>query len=163
MPGGRFHCPPKFGYFVSSQARAPVVPAVSNAARATTPIQYRFSISFLRHSDRSAILSRPAILLLLLRLLEVAQIGRRLVLPGGHEITVRAQEVVLLTDDHVIVVFGAVVLVPDAVGNVPIAFGHGPGARQRVVDGRDLVVQDARIGLVEIDALLDDGLVVLVQ
>ena len=47
---------------------------------------------------------------LLLRPLEISQIGRRLVLAGGHEVTVRAEEVAVLADEHIIVVLGAYVL-----------------------------------------------------
>src|SRR6516165_3637619 len=38
-----------------------------------------------------------------------------------------------------------------------------PGPRQRMIDDRDLVVERVGIGLVEIDALLDDGLTVAVE
>src|SRR5258708_31438485 len=38
--------------------------------------------------------------------------------------------------------------------------GHGPRTGQGVIDRRNLVVQDVRVILVQIDALLEDGLVV---
>src|SRR4029434_373055 len=41
--------------------------------------------------------------------------------------------------------------------------GHGPWPGQRMVVDRDLVVQDVLVGLVEIDALLEDRLVVVMQ
>src|SRR5436305_2067839 len=46
-------------------------------------------------------------------LLEIAGIGRRLVLARGHQVAVRAEEIVVLADDHVVVVLAAIVLVPD--------------------------------------------------
>ena len=44
--------------------------------------------------------------------LEIAQVRRRLVLLGRHQIAVAADEIVLLADHDVVVVLGAVVLVP---------------------------------------------------
>src|SRR5215471_18797400 len=41
--------------------------------------------------------------------------------------------------------------------------GHGPRARQRVVDGRDFVVQNVRIGFIEVNSLFDDALIILVK
>jgi len=65
----------------------------------------------------------------------------------------------------VVVVLGAVGLGPQwlRAGIAVIAARHRPWPRQRMVDGGDLVVQDVGIALVEIDALLDDGLVVVMQ
>ena len=45
----------------------------------------------------------------------------------------------------------------------PIGFLHRPGLGERVVNDGDLIVQEIRVGLVEIDAFADDGLVVAVQ
>src|SRR5262249_10959336 len=64
------------------------------------------------------------------------------------------------------VAFGADVLVPpDLLPRLgaPIILGDGPGTRQRMVDGGDLVVEKVRIGLVQVDALPDDALVVAVE
>src|SRR5262247_1645565 len=47
------------------------------------------------------------------RLVEIAQIGRRLVLPGRHEVAVCAQKVVLAADDDMQIAFGAHGLAPD--------------------------------------------------
>src|SRR5262245_66626097 len=41
--------------------------------------------------------------------------------------------------------------------------GYLPGPGQGAVDGRDLVIEDVRVGLVLVDPLLHDGLVVAVQ
>src|SRR5262245_24475633 len=40
---------------------------------------------------------------------------------------------------------------------------HCPRARQRVVDGRDFVVQNVWIGFIEINSLFDDSLIILVK
>jgi hypothetical protein len=40
---------------------------------------------------------------------------------------------------------------------------HRPRPRQRVVDHRDLVMQDVGVALVEIEALLEHGFVVVVE
>src|SRR5256884_9959739 len=42
----------------------------------------------------------------------------------------------------------------------PIGFQNRPRPRESVVDQRDLVVQEFWIGLVEVDALLDDRVVI---
>ena len=64
-----------------------------------------------------------------------------------------------------LVELGADRLAPDRpIGcNAAIILGHRPGTRQRVVDRGDFVVQQVRIGLVAVDLLLDDGLIVLVK
>src|SRR6266446_7016718 len=41
--------------------------------------------------------------------------------------------------------------------------GYGPWARQRVVDRRDFVVQNVRIGFIEVNSLFDDSLIILVK
>src|SRR5215470_5462548 len=96
-------------------------------------------------------------------LLEIAQVRWRLVFARRHQQAVRAQHVVLLADGDVRIAFGADVLEPDEVALAAIRLDHRPGAGERIVDGGDLVDQDVGIALVERDALLDDGLVVLVQ
>ena len=67
-----------------------------------------------------------------------------------------------MTDREMLVGRRADVLVPHR-RMAPIAPHDRPGARERVVDRRDLVVQDIGIGLVEADALLDDRRVVRVE
>src|SRR5262249_5909210 len=61
------------------------------------------------------------------------------------------------------VVFRTVVLEPDNVAVAAVALVNGSRAREGVVDDGDDVVHDVRVGLVERDRLLDDGLIVLVQ
>src|SRR5260221_11717305 len=41
--------------------------------------------------------------------------------------------------------------------------GYGPWARQRVVDGRDSVVQNVGIGFIEVSSILGDGLIIVVK
>src|SRR5215472_8316976 len=75
-------------------------------------------IVFLQVSDPVAqgfVVNWPA-LSLLRRAVEISQVRRRLVLPGGHQEAVAAvQVIVLLADDDVVVVLVAIVLEPDDV------------------------------------------------
>src|SRR5262249_46290816 len=101
-----------------------------------------------------------------LRLLEILQVRRRLVLLRRHQVAVGADVVDLLADADMRIVLGADRLAPPdslPARGATIVLGDGPGPRQGVVDGGDLVVQQVHIALVEIDALLDHGLVVLVH
>src|SRR5258707_911002 len=93
---------------------------------------------------------------------KIFQIRRRLPLSGGRQVAGVADQVGLSAARDLTIVLRADELVPLGGAITPIAPLHGPGTRQRMVDRRDLVVQETRIGLVEADALLDDGLVVLV-
>src|SRR5580704_11331516 len=77
-----------------------------------------------------------------LRLVEILQIRRRLILPGGHEGAVRALEIAFATNENVLVVLGAMILDPDRVTVACVAPGHRPRARQGVVERRELVAQD---------------------
>src|SRR5258706_4789447 len=63
------------------------------------------------------------------------------------------------------VALGAVHLQPFGTPIVRTAIGPGysPRLGQRVIDGRDVVVEDVGIRLVEVNAFLDDGLIVAVQ
>ena len=54
-------------------------------------------------------------------------------------------------------------LVPGRVAIAVVRPGHHPGAGQRVVDRRDLVAHDVRIALIEVNPLLEHGLIVLVE
>jgi hypothetical protein len=92
--------------------------------------------------------------------------GRQLSLPGGHQETVGAQEIVLVADDDVGIVFSADVFAPPdwLLGRDPtIGLHHGPGARERVVDRGDVVVEEVRVILVEMKPFLDDGQAILVE
>src|SRR5262249_3324838 len=46
---------------------------------------------------------------------------------------------------------------------VHISFVDSPGMRQRMVDHGDFVVDDFRIGLIEVNTLLEDGLIIEVK
>src|SRR6266567_8409689 len=96
-------------------------------------------------------------------LFEIFQLRRRLVLLGRPERAVLADVVILLADADVMVAFRAVVIEPHRIALATISLENRPGTRQGIVDGGDLVVQKIVVGLVEIDALLHQGLVVLVQ
>src|SRR4029077_19160110 len=95
-----------------------------------------------------------------LRLVEIRQIRRRLILPGGHQGAVRALEIALAANEDVLVILGAMILDPDRVTVALVAPVHRPRARQGVVERRELVAQDVRIGLVEKQPLLDHRLIV---
>ena len=95
-------------------------------------------------------------------LLEISQVRRRLVFLGGHEQAVAAQEKALVVDFDVAVALGTNLLDPFRLldRHAGIGLGDRPRPGQRVVDGRDLVVEDVRIGLVGVDPLLEDALIV---
>src|SRR5262245_55813714 len=97
------------------------------------------------------------------RLVEVPQVRRRLARAAWPELAVDPNVVGLSFDEDVVVVLGAAVLDPHSITRAIVAARHRPGPGQRIVVGGDLVTQDVRVGLVEEDALLDDGLIVLVQ
>src|SRR5258707_5396188 len=101
----------------------------------------------------------------LLRPVEILQIRRRLIFAGRHQQAIGAEEVVVLADHHMRIVLAADPLAPDRlrIGIAQIVFRHRPRARQSMVNGGDFVVQDARIGFVDVDALLEHALIVLVQ
>ena len=69
-------------------------------------------------------------LVLLPRLPEIAQIGRRLVLLGRHQQTVRAQEIGVVADDNMHVADAANVLHPMRALGRTVGLVDGPGARQ---------------------------------
>ena len=99
---------------------------------------------------------------LLLRRLEITQIGRRLILLGRHQEPIPAQEIVFLADDNLGVVLGIVKLGPcrTKIRIVHVSFVHSPGLRQSMVNRRDFVMKDIRFCLVAVDALLEDRLIV---
>jgi hypothetical protein len=83
---------------------------------------------------------------LLLRLFEISQIRRRLVLLGGHQVAVSAEEIALLADFDITVALGTDFLDPFRPfdRHTSICLGDRPWTRQRVVDRGDLVVEDVR-------------------
>src|SRR5260221_197475 len=77
-----------------------------------------------------------------------------------------AEEITLLADADMCISFAAnrVAEPSRLVGrDAPVGFVDQPRPGQGMIDGGNVVVQQIRGGLVEIDALLDDGLVVFVQ
>src|SRR5215831_18169784 len=100
-----------------------------------------------------------------LRLIEMPQIRWWLALADRHQEPVGAQHVVIATDLYMVVVLGTDALPVSLaqIGIVLVAFDDRPGARQGIVDGRDLVDEEIRIGPVTVDSFLDDSLVVAVQ
>src|ERR1700722_20709985 len=71
----------------------------------------------------------------LLRLLEIFQIGRRLILPGRHQIAVRTQHIALAPDVDELLALGANILDPDRprIGVAAIGLIHGPRPRQSMI------------------------------
>src|SRR5262249_772545 len=100
-----------------------------------------------------------------LRLLEIAQIRRRLVLLRRHQLAIGAEIVVLLADAHMRVELRAHVRLPDRarIGIAEAGLQLLVRPRERVIDDGDLVIELVGIGLVEPDALLDDGVAILVK
>lgn len=96
---------------------------------------------------------------------EVPQIRRGLVPPGRHQRPVRAEEIVFLAEDHLVVAFGAVIFTPIRmwIRVASIGLVDRPWPRQSMVDCRYLVMENERIGLVEIEALREYRLIVEVQ
>src|SRR5579871_5589097 len=171
------HCPFHSGYFISSPAAAVTIVIASAATSGTTlrakaPI-VRWSRMFPSHFARTACFAPTAVsgfrlrsiraTSLLPRLLEIAQVRRRLVLLGGHQKPVAGNEIILLADKHVMIGLTAIVVLPQFVAVAPVGLRDRPRPRQRVVDRGDLIVQEIRIVLVEINPLQDDRLVVRMQ
>src|SRR5262245_13488439 len=86
-------------------------------------------------------------------LLEIAPVRWRVVLADRHQQAVRAQHVILLADDDMLVVGRTVIRTPGVVAKAAIASCDRPGTRQRIVDGGDLVAHHVGIVLVQADTL----------
>src|SRR5262249_24359754 len=95
---------------------------------------------------------------------EISQVRRRLVLARGHKQALGADEIVLLADLNVCVALAGKVW-PNwlRVGIVQILFVNRPWSGERVIYYGDFVVKYVGIFLVEIDALFEDRLIVVVQ
>src|SRR5215468_6260985 len=144
--GGRRHWPEKSGYLDSSNAWAPAIGNDSAVARVSAAIALRLSIFI------------PLVLF------EMPQVRTRLPLLGGPDQAVLADEVVLLADANVPVVFFTIVLKPDrVVALAAIILNDRPGTRLRAIVARDLVLQNVRIGAVEIEPFLEDCFIVGVE
>src|SRR5262249_12302823 len=100
------------------------------------------------------------------RLLEITQIRRGLILIGRHQLAVgHVDNVGLVADLDPNVVFGTGLQQPHRArirlaDGIP-AFGVGP--RHGVIYYGDLVIERIAVSLVEIEPLLDDGLVCFVK
>src|SRR5260221_468101 len=82
----------------------------------------------------------------LLRLLEISQIGRRLILLGRHQEPFRAHEIVFRADDDLVVALGARRSAPVRkwLRAAPKCLVDAPRPRQGVVENGDLVMQEVR-------------------
>src|SRR5258708_27873480 len=101
----------------------------------------------------------------LLSWLEIAQIRWRLVLVGRHQLAVGAAKIVFFLDADMRVGFRANLREPHRTG-IWIAGGLldlDVGPRQRMIEHGDLVIKGVGVGLVEVDPLLDDGLIIPVE
>src|SRR5262245_57529515 len=96
---------------------------------------------------------------------EIPQVRRSLTLLGGHQETIGAQHIVLVADSNMIVVFSAVDLAPvgPRIWLATVALRDRPRTRQCIIGHRDFTTENVGIGFVEVDAFLDDGLIVLVK
>src|SRR5215472_14558908 len=99
------------------------------------------------------------------RLLEIPQIRRPLAFLRRHQQAIPADHVVLLADANMWVALGAIPRNPHfpfaRIANVIL--GHCPRTRQRVIKDRHFVMQDIAVGPVEVNALPDHSLIVIVQ
>ena len=107
----------------------------------------------------------PGALRLLLRLFEISQIGRCLILLCRHQEAIRAQEVVFLANDNIHVALIAVLFHPDRmrIGISLKGLVDTPWPRQSVIEDRDFVMEDVWIALVEMKPLFESRLIVEVQ
>src|SRR5713101_316720 len=71
----------------------------------------------------------------------------------------------LIADEGMLVVLDAARFVPirTCLLGAAVIFCHRPRMRERMVDQRDFVMEDIPVGLIAINPLLDDGLIVLMQ
>jgi hypothetical protein len=91
-------------------------------------------------------------------LLEVSEIGRRLILLGRHQEPIPAQPIVFLADDNIHVALNARRFAPlwTRIGIAPISLVYAPRPRQGMVEHGDFVMKNARIGLVEMESFLEN-------
>src|SRR6266849_3781624 len=101
----------------------------------------------------------------LLRLLEISQVRRWLLVSGRHQVAVLIHFVGLVADMNEWDLLVANVLRPlrERVEGAAIALRHRPRTGQCVVGHGDFVMKEVAVRLVEIDALSDDALAILVQ
>src|SRR5262245_23832603 len=96
---------------------------------------------------------------------EIFYVRRGLILLRRHQEAVGAEHVALPADLDMGVVLGTDALAPDRtrILHAAIFLGRAPWARERIVERGDLHHENVRIGLVLIDPLLEDALIVRVQ
>src|SRR5262249_59922258 len=75
------------------------------------------------------------------RLLEIPQIRRGLILLGGHQEAVPAENIMLIGDPNVSVVLGAIVVEPNRIVIALVTFVDRPWAGQGMVVDGDFVMQ----------------------
>src|SRR5579862_8746885 len=96
------------------------------------------------------------------RLPEIAQVRRRLILPGRHQIALGAPVVSILADTNPGIARRTGFRAPDrsriAVADRLLEIRERPG--ESVIEDRDLVIDRVAVGLVEMNAFLDHALVV---
>src|SRR6516165_3556725 len=99
---------------------------------------------------------------LLPTLLEISQIGGRLVLARGHQVAIATDEIVLLADLNMSVALARKIR-PDRlrVRVAQVLLVDGPWPRQRVINNGDLVMKYVGVRLIEKDALLENEWVVV--
>ena len=68
------------------------------------------------------------------------EVRRRLTFADRHHKSIGADEIILLADLHVLVIFHAIILEPDRIAVALVASRDCPGARQGVIVSRDLDV-----------------------
>src|SRR3982075_2549738 len=86
--------------------------------------------------------------------LEIAQVGRRLVLAGGHQQPAGGEVIVLGADPHLRLQLAPDALEPDRMALAPVAALHAPRAGQSIVVHRDIVMEDVGLGGIEMHPLL---------
>src|SRR5215467_288800 len=101
----------------------------------------------------------------LLRLVEISQVRRWLLVSGRHQVAVLTHFVGLVADMNEWNLLVANVLRPlrQGVEGATIVLHHGPRTGQCVVGHRDFVMKEVAVRVVEIDSLPDDALAILVQ
>src|SRR5258707_723909 len=97
-----------------------------------------------------------------LHFLEISRIRRCLVLLGGHQEPIPAQEIRVRSDDHVVVALGAGNTAPVrmGIGIAPIRLVDAPRPRQRMIEYGDFLMKEVWVVLVEVKPFLEGRLVV---
>src|SRR4051812_26312050 len=94
---------------------------------------------------------------------EIFEIRGWLIGPSRHDFSVGIEVVMFAADFDLMLIFATSGLLPDRISLAMILAFRGPGARQGVIIGRQVVPQYAGIRRVQKNAFLDDRLVVFVK